>query len=43
MMVMQDFAPVEDFAALENVVLLDFAAMKKPNRKQLALTSIIIA
>ena len=37
-MVMQDFALVEDFTAIENVMLpLDFAKRKKPNRKQLAM------
>ena len=40
-MVMQDFALVEDFTALENVMLpLDFARKKKPNRKQLALSAL---
>ena len=40
-MVMQDFALVEDFTALENVMLpLDFARKKKPNRKQLALNAL---
>ena len=40
-MVMQDFALVEDFTALENVMLpLDFAAKKKSNRKQLALNAL---
>ena len=40
-MVMQDFALVEDFTALENVMLpLDFAAKKKANRKQLALNAL---
>lgn len=35
--VMQDFALVEDFSALENVMLpLDFARRKKPNRRELA-------
>ena len=39
--VMQDFALVEDFSALENVMLpLDFARKKKPNRKQLALNAL---
>lgn len=37
-MVMQDFALVEDFSALENVLLpLEFARRKKPNRKLLAM------
>lgn len=36
--VMQDFALVEDFSAIENVMLpLDFAQKKKPNRRELAL------
>lgn len=36
-LVMQDYALVEDFTALENVMLpLDFAKSKKRNRKQLA-------
>ena len=40
-MVMQDFALVEDFSALENVMLpLDFARKKKPNRKQLAINAL---
>ena len=40
-MVMQDFALVEDFTALENVMLpLDFAKKKKPNRKQLAMDAL---
>ena len=40
-MVMQDFALVEDFTAIENVMLpLDFAAKKKANRKQLALNAL---
>ena len=40
-MVMQDFALVEDFTALENVMLpLDFAVRKKANRKQLALNAL---
>ena len=39
--VMQDFALVEDFSALENVMLpLDFARKKKPNRKQLAMNAL---
>ena len=39
--VMQDFALVEDFTALENVLLpLDFAVKKKANRKQLALNAL---
>ena len=37
-MVMQDFALVEDFTTIENVMLpLDFAKKKKQNRKQLAM------
>ena len=40
-MVMQDFALVEDFTAIENVMLpLDFAKHKKPNRKQLAMNAL---
>lgn len=40
-MVMQDFALVEDFSALENVMLpLDFARKKKPNRRELALEAL---
>ena len=40
-MVMQDFALVEDFTAIENVMLpLDFAKKKQPNRKQLALDAL---
>jgi len=40
-MVMQDFALIEDFTAIENVMLpLDFAKKKKPNRKQLALDAL---
>ncbi len=40
-MVMQDFALVEDFTAIENVLLpLDFAKKKKPNRRQLALDAL---
>ncbi|MBP0989461.1 MAG: ABC transporter ATP-binding protein, partial [Oscillospiraceae bacterium] len=40
-MVMQDFALVEDFTALENVMLpLDFAVKKKSDRKQLALNAL---
>lgn len=36
-LVMQDHALIEDFTALENVMLpLDFAVRKKPNRRQLA-------
>ena len=35
---MQDFALVEDFTTIENVMLpLDFAKKKKQNRKQLAM------
>ena len=40
-MVMQDFALVDDFPCLENVLLpLDFAKHKKPNRKELALAAL---
>lgn len=40
-MVMQDFALVEDFSALENVMLpLNFAKKKKPNRRELALSAL---
>ena len=40
-MVMQDFALVEDFTALENVLLpLEFAKRKKSGRKQLALNAL---
>ena len=40
-MVMQDFALVEDFTALENVMLpLEFAKEKKPNRQQLAMNAL---
>ncbi len=40
-MVMQDFALVEDFTALENVMLpLEFAKRKKTGRKQLALNAL---
>lgn len=40
-MVMQDFALVEDFTAIENVMLpLDFAKKKKPNRRQLAMNAL---
>lgn len=40
-MVMQDFALVDDFTCLENVLLpLDFAKRKKPNRKELALAAL---
>ena len=40
-MVMQDFALVDDFTCLENVLLpLDFARHKKPNRKELALAAL---
>ena len=39
--VMQDFALVEDFSALENVLLpLEFAKKKKPNRKQIAMNAL---
>ena len=40
-MVMQDFALVEDFSALENVMLpLEFAKRKKPNRKLIAMNAL---
>jgi putative ABC transport system ATP-binding protein len=40
-MVMQDFALVEDFSALENVLLpLEFAKRKKPNRKLIAMNAL---
>lgn len=40
-MVMQDFALVDDFTCIENVMLpLDFAKHKKPNRKELALAAL---
>ncbi len=40
-MVMQDFALVEDFTALENVMLpLEFAKAKKPNRQQNAMNAL---
>ncbi len=40
-MVMQDFALVEDFTALENVLLpLEFAKRKKPNRKLAAMNAL---
>ncbi len=40
-MVMQDFALVDDFSAIENVMLpLDFAKKKKPNRKALAMKAL---
>lgn len=40
-MVMQDFALVDDFSAIENVMLpLDFATKKKPNRKALAMKAL---
>lgn len=40
-MVMQDFALVEDFSALENVMLpLDFAQKKKPHRHTLAMNAL---
>lgn len=38
---MQDFALIEDFSALENVMLpLNFAKKKKPNRSELALNAL---
>lgn len=40
-MVMQDFALVEDFSALENVLLpLEFAQKKQTNRRQLAMNAL---
>ena len=40
-MVMQDFALVDDFSAIENVMLpLNFAAKKKPDRKALAMKAL---
>ena len=40
-MVMQDFALVDDFSAIENVRLpLDFAKKKKPNRKAIAMEAL---
>ena len=40
-MVMQDFALVEDFSALENVMLpLNFAKKKKPNRRETAINAL---
>lgn len=40
-MVMQDFALVDDFTAIENVMLpLDFASKKKSNRKALAMKAL---
>lgn len=40
-MVMQDFALVEDFSALENVLLpLNFARRKKPNRREKAMNAL---
>ena len=40
-MVMQDFALVEDFSAIENVMLpLDFAKKKKENRRELAMAAL---
>lgn len=40
-MVMQDFALVEDFSALENVMLpLNFAKNKKSNRREIALNAL---
>ena len=39
--VMQDFALVEDFSAIENVLLpLDFAKQKKVNRRELAMAAL---
>ena len=41
-MVMQDFALVDDFTCLENVLLpLDFAKHKKPYRKEVALAALM--
>lgn len=40
-MVMQDFALVDDFTCIENVMLpLDFSPNKKPNRKELAFAAL---
>lgn len=40
-MVMQDFALIEDFSALENVMLpLNFAKKKRPNRREIALNAL---
>lgn len=40
-MVMQDFALVEDFSALENVLLpLNFSRKKKPNRREKAMNAL---
>lgn len=40
-MVMQDFALVEDFSAIENVLLpLEFSKRKKPNRSELAMNAL---
>lgn len=40
-MVMQDFALVEDFSVLENVMLpLDFAKKKKPDRRDIAISAL---
>lgn len=40
-MVMQDFALIEDFSSIDNVMLpLDFAKKKKRNRKQLAVNAL---
>lgn len=40
-MVMQDFALVDDFSAIENVMLpLDFANKKKANRRELAMKAL---
>jgi len=40
-MVMQDFALVEDFTALENVMIpLNFSKKKKPNKKEKALAAL---
>lgn len=39
--VMQDFALVDDFSCIENVMLpLDFANKKKPNKRELALNAL---
>lgn len=39
--VMQDFALVDDFSCIENVMLpLDFASKKKPNKRELALNAL---
>lgn len=40
-MVMQDFALVDDFSCIENVMLpLDFASKKKPNKREIAMNAL---